>query len=644
MSFAGKVWRLLVGIKDALALLFLLLFFGVLFAALSGRPSPAQVRDGALLLKLDGQIVEEPALIDPVQTLLSGTLPVQEYPARDLARAIDAAIADDRIRAIALDLSTFTGGPAVSVREVAEALARFRASEKPLIAYGAAMADDAVLLAAQASEVWLDPMGGVAVRGPGGSILFYADALERFGITAHVYQVGTYKGTGEPFTNSAMSPALRENLETYTAQMWEEYLSHVRRARPDANLDAVSTGLVAAVEQAGGDLARVALDAKLVDRLGTREEWAERLVEVAGKDRLDKRPGAFAATDLGTWMAASAQSEGGGGLRSLTGGGKKTIGIVTIAGEISDGNAGPGSAGAARITALLEDALDDDLAALVVRIDSPGGTVTGSETIRRALMRYRQQDIPVVISMGNSAASGGYWIATAGQRIFAEPETLTGSIGVVLLVPSFETILGRYGVNAESIRTTPLSGQPDILGGFTPETEALLQSETQAIYARFVGLVAEARGITSERADELAQGRVWTGGSARQMGLVDQFGGLDTAIAWAAEQAGLAEGEWEERALTTPPDPFKAMLAGILTGQSAHARAEAPVLSSVSALIAGQEQTTMARMAADLGRLMASPGAQALCLPCTGDASPPRTLRQDGQAWWQAAAARLFAN
>ncbi|MFC3098498.1 signal peptide peptidase SppA [Alteraurantiacibacter palmitatis] len=642
MSFAGKVWRLLVGIKDALALLFLLLFFGVLFAALSARPSPAQVREGALLLKLDGQIVEEPAVIDPVQTLLSGTLPMQEYAARDLTRAIDAAIADDRIKAIALDLSTFTGGPAVSVREVAEALARFRASEKPVIAYGVAMADDAVLLAAQASEVWLDPMGGVAVRGPGGSILFYADALQRFGITAHVYQVGTYKGTGEPFTNSAMSPALRENLETYTAQMWEEFLSHVRRARPDANLDAVSTGLVAAAEQAGGDLARVALEAKLVDRLGTREEWAMRLVEVAGKDRLDKRPGAFAATDLDVWMAASAQGEGGG-LRSLTGGSKKAIGIITIAGEISDGNAGPGSAGAARITALLEDALDDDLAALVVRIDSPGGTVTGSETIRRALMRYRQQDIPVVISMGNMAASGGYWIATAGQRIFAEPETLTGSIGVVLMVPSFETILGRYGVNAESVRTTPLSGQPDILGGFTPETDALLQSETQAIYGRFVSLVAEARGVSAARADELAQGRIWTGGSARQMGLVDQFGGLDAAIAWAAEQAGLAEGEWEERFLATPPDPFKAMLAGILTGQSAHARAEAPVLSSVSALIAGQEQTTMARVVADMNRLMSSTGAQALCLPCTGDAPALRANLHGGQALWQRALRSILA-
>ncbi|MFC3100362.1 signal peptide peptidase SppA [Altererythrobacter lauratis] len=640
MSFAGKVWRLLVGIKDALALLFLLLFFGVLFAALSARPSPAQVREGALLLKLDGQIVEEPALIDPVQTVLSGSLPMQEYAARDLTRAIDAAIADDRIKAIALDLSTFTGGPAVSVREVAEALARFRASEKPVIAYGVAMADDAVLLAAQASEVWLDPMGGVALRGPGGSILFYADALERFGITAHVYQVGTYKGTGEPFTNSAMSPALRENLETYTAQMWEEYLSHVRRARPDANLEMVSTGLVAAVEQAGGDLARVALEAKLVDRLGTREEWAERLVEVAGADRLDKRPGAFAATDLGTWIAASAQTDGGG-LPSLTGGGKKTIGIVTVAGEISDGNAGPGSAGAARITALLEDALDDDLAALVVRVDSPGGTVTGSESIRRALMRYRQQDIPVVISMGNMAASGGYWIATAGQRIFAEPETLTGSIGVVLVVPSFEDILGKYGVNAESVRTTPLSGQPDILGGFTPETDALLQSETQAIYGRFVGLVADARGVSAARADELAQGRIWTGGAARQLGLVDQFGGLDAAIAWAAEQAGLAEGEWEERFLATPPDPFKAMLAGLLAGQSAQAR---PALASVSTLIAGQEQTALARVVADMNRLMASTGAQALCLPCTGDTPAVRAELRQRPSWWQAFAVRIFGN
>lgn len=643
MSFAGKVWRLLVGIKDALALLFLLLFFGLLFAALGSRPSPAQVRDGALLLRLEGSIAEEPATVDPLGAILSGTVPTREYAARDLAQAIDRAAGDDRIKVIALDLTTFTGGPAVSLREVAEALARFKAADKPVLAYGVAYTDDSMMLAAQASEVWIDPLGGVALRGPGGSILFYGEALQRYGINAHVYQVGTYKGTGEPYANSAMSPELRENLETYTGQLWDEYTAQIRQARPDADIAAATTGLLPLVEANGGDLARVALEAGLADTIGTHDEWSARVAEVAGEDEWDERPGAFAHTDLDTFISATVGDDEDGGVLRSFGGEDRTIGVITIAGEISDGDAGPGSAGAARITRLLEDALDDDLAALVVRIDSPGGTVTGSESIRRAVMRFRDKDVPVVVSMGNYAASGGYWIATAGQRIFAEPETLTGSIGVILAVPSFERVLADYGVNAESIRTTPLSGQPDLLGGFTPETEALLQAETQAIYTRFVGLVAEARGITPARADELAQGRVWTGGSARQLGLVDQFGGLDAAIAHAAEQAGIAEGEWEEKFLTSPPDPFDAMLAGVLGGATAQSRPQA--LVSLSSLFAAHEQQVALRVLADFDRLMAGTGAQALCLECAPELAAPAGMKVSQPVpWWQALAGRLLAN
>lgn len=638
MSFAGKVWRLLVGIKDGLALVFLLLFFGVLFAVLSSRPNPAQVRDGALLLSLDGAIVEEVATIDPLGALLSNTLPTREYAARDLVQAIDGAARDERIKAIALDLTTFTGGPAVSLREVAEALARFRTADKPIVAYGVAYSDDAVMLAAQASEVWVDPLGGVAMRGPGGSILFYADAFERFGINAHVYQVGTFKGTGEPYQNSTMSPEMRENLETYTGQLWDEYRAQVRQARPAANITAATTGLIAQLEAHGGDMAQVALATGLADTIGTRDEWGARVAELAGADEWDDHPGAFAATDFDTYFAAL-DGEDGGGLRSF-GGGKKHIGVITIAGEISDGDAGPGSAGAARITQLLNDALDDDLAALVVRIDSPGGTVTGSEAIRRAVMRFRDRGIPVAVSMSNYAASGGYWISTAGQRVFAAPETLTGSIGVVLVVPSFERVLNQYGVNAENIRTTPLSGQPDLLGGFTPETEALLQAETQAIYGRFVGLVAEARGITPTRADELAQGRVWTGGSARQLGLIDQFGGLDDALEWAAGEAGLEDGEWRAQFLTTPPDPFAEMLAG-LAGTSVR---QPPALVSISTQFAAQEQQLTARVLSDMERLLAAPGVQAMCLGCAADGPAlARPEPNNTAAIWPRLAARIFA-
>ena len=627
MNFARKVWRLLVGIKDALSLCFLILFFSLLFAALSSQPNPGQVRDGALLLKLDGSIAEEPATIDPLATLLSQQLPTREYAARDLIHAIDEAAGDERITAIALDLTTFTGGPHVTMKEVSDALGRFRTAGKPISTYAVAYSDDAMMLAAQSDDIWIDPMGGIAIRGPGGSMLFYADALERFDVTAHVYQVGTYKGAGEPYTQTRMSPALRENTQAYIDQIWEEYRAYITQARAGVDFDATTTGLVDLVRQNNGDMAKASLAAGFADTIGTREEWGAHIAEMAGEDEWDDRPGAFAHTALDIWISDTApKSES----RSF-GGGDPQIGVITVAGDITDGDTGPGSAGAARITRLLDNALNDDLAALVVRIDSPGGTVTGSEVIRRAVERHKAKDIPVIISMANYAASGGYWIATAGDRIFAEPETITGSIGVVLVIPSFEELLAEYGVYADQIGVTPLSGQPDLLGGLSDDTKALLQSETDAIYERFLGFVAQSRGITRDQADELAQGRVWTGGSARQLGLVDQFGGLDAAIAYAGEQAGLEEGGWSVRHLSEPADPFEAMLAGMMAGSAASHNDR---LVSFSSLLTRQDQIVAARVLSDLDQLTSATGAQARCIACLPEMSPnPRMTAVQGPGW-----------
>lgn len=619
MSFAGKVWRLLVGIKDALALLFLLLFFTVLFAALSARPSPIAVRDGALLLELNGVVVEEAAPVDPITLLLSQSVPVREYEARDLVHAIDEAAKDERIKAIALDLTGFIGGGQVHMAEISDALGRFRAGDKPVLAFGMAYTDDALLLAANASEIWVDPMGGAIVRGPGGESLYYGDALERFGIEAHVFRVGTFKSATEPYTANAMSDEARENLAQIYATLWQEWQAKVKQARPKADLALVSQDVPAWLEASGGDLAKASRAAGLVDTIGTREEWGDRLAELAGKDPWSERPGAFAKTEFDPWLADIGPA---GASSSAFGSSDPAIGVVTIAGVISDTEAGPGSAGAERITRLLDNALDDDLAALVVRVDSPGGTTTGSETIRRALMRHRDKGTPIVISMGNVAASGGYWIATAGERIFAEPETITGSIGVFLVLPTFEELLRDYGVSTDGVRTTGLSGQPDILGGLTPEAEALLQSQADATYGRFLGLVAKARGIDRARADELGQGRLWDGGAARQMGLVDQFGDLDAAIAFAGEKAGLAEGKWQVRRLGGEVDPFAQMLAGMMGGVS-----QAPASGGdVTAQFARAEKARIASLFAGMEALLASEGVQAHCLVCP--AEPGAALRK----------------
>ena len=600
MSFAGKVWRLLVGIKDGLALVFLLLFFIALFAVLSSRPSPGAVREGALLLQLDGSVVEEVSPIDPLNALLSSAVPTREYAVRDLVRAIDEAASDKRIKAIALDLSTFLGGGQVHMQDIGDALERFRQSKKPILAYAVAYSDDSLLLAAHADEIWVDPMGGTAITGPGGERLFYAGLLDRLGVKAHVFKVGTYKSAPEPYIASEMSPEARENYQQLYGALWQEWQAHVRRARPQADIERATGDIQAWLDASKGDLAQAAIAAGLADRAGTRVEWGERVAEIAGKDRWDDTPGAFAFTDLDAWLAEIEPKEKG-----------EKIGVITIAGEISDGIAGPGEAGAERIGALLDEALDDNLKALVVRVDSPGGTVTGSEAIRRAILRHKAKGIPVVVSMANLAASGGYWVSTPADRIFAEPQTVTGSIGIYGVLPTFEDALAELGVTTDGVKTTPLSGQPDLFAGLTPEAEAILQATVDSGYERFLALVAQSRKITPERADELGQGRVWDGGSARQLGLVDQFGGLDDALAYAAQLAKLEEGKWYAEFLGADADPYAPLLRRIMSTDESETRR-----GDMFAVFARRERDRVARAIADLEGLLTVRGVQARCLAC----------------------------
>jgi len=632
MGFARKVWHLLVGIKDALALAFLLLFFGVLFAALSARPSADAVRDGALLLRLDGAVVEEVASADPLNLLLSSAAPIRQYAARDVVRAIDAAAGDARIKALALDLSTFTGGGQVHMIEIGEALDRFRAADKPVLTYAVAYADDALLLAAHSSEVWVDPLGGAVVRGPGGQNLYYGPALERFGITAHVYRVGTYKSAVEPYMLSGMSEPARRNAQEVYGSIFARWQEDITKARPKAQLARAAQDITGLVAASGGDTARAAIAAGLVDKAGTQDEWGKRIAAIAGKDDLDQAPGAFAHTTLDAWLADMGPEGTPGG--SFMGTAPARIGVVTIAGEISDGNAGPGSAGAERIVAALDDALDDDLAGLVVRVDSPGGSVTGSEAIRRAVLRHKARGIPVAISMVNLTASGGYWVATTGDRLFASPSTATGSIGVFGVVPSFEEALARYGVTSDGVQTTPLSGQPDPFGGFSPAADALLQSAVSSTYARFLGLVADARHITPERADELGQGRIWDGGTARQLGLVDQFGDLDDALAWVAQRAGAQDGAYSPVFLGREQAGWGPVLERMLM-PSARVAVAARTGHDLFSQIAGQEQARLGQALSAISGLLEVRGAQALCLSCPiepGTAVPPAAgLRQAGR-------------
>ena len=624
MSFAGKVWRLLVGIKDALALIFLLLFFTVLFSVLTNRPSPGAVRDGALLLELNGTVVEEASAVDPWEILLTGELPTQEYELRSLVRAIDAAATDDRIEAVVLDLSSFLGGGHVHMQELGAALDRVRAADKPVLTFALAYGDDAMMLAAHASEVWVDPLGGVAIQGPGGERLYYKRLIDEFGVNAHVYRVGTFKSAVEPYMLSGMSDEARENLEALYAVVWEEYKANIARVRPQADIERVTTETIAWLDEYGGDPSAAAKGAGLVDEVGDYVAFGEHVAELVGDDLWSSDPGAFAHTTISPFLAAHAPSRGG-----------SAIAVVTIAGNITDGNQGPGTAGGTRIAGLLDDALNDDVAGLVIRVDSPGGTLTGSEEIRRAILRHKDRGIPIAVSMANYAASGGYWVATPADRIFAEPESVTGSIGIYGVVPTFERTLARYGVDSDGVRTTPLAGQPDILGGFTPEVDAFLQKTIEHEYGVFLSIVAQSRGKTPDEIDAIAQGRVWDGGTARQHGLVDQFGNLDNAVEWVAGEAGLEDGDWHARFLGSNPPQYASILQSLLFNQEA----EQAQARDLFAMLSTGERNLPARVGDDLERLLASEGAQAFCLECTAIRSG---TRRPARLTWLGSALRLF--
>ena len=623
MSFVGKVWKVLVGIKDGLVLTFMLMFFVALFAILSARPNPGQVRDGALLIDLQGVVVEEKTALDPIEALLSRSAPVGETRARDVVRALDAAATDDRIKAVVLDLTTFLGGGQVHLKDIGEAMDRVRKAKKPVLTYAMGYADDHMLIAAHASEVWLDPQGMAMIAGPGGNHLYYAGLLEKLSIKARVYRVGEYKSAVEPYTRSGMSDEARANTSGLYGALWEEYKANVTKARPKLQLARVTGDPVAWIAASGGDMAKAALAAGMVDKLGDRAQFGAHVAELAGADPWDNRPGTFAASELAPYLADLGQIRQG-----------KTIGVVTIAGEIVDGEAGPGTAGGTRIADLLDDALDDDLAALVVRVDSPGGSVTASEEIRRAIQRFRDRKIPVAVSMGNVAASGGYWVSTSSDRIFAEPETITGSIGVFAVVPTFEDAAAKLGVTSDGYRTTELSGQPDFLGGFTPAMDALLQTSIGGTYKDFLGRVSAARRMPVERVDQIAQGQVWDGGTARQIGLVDEFGGLTDALAWAAAKVGAKDGEWHAVFLGEKADNYDSLIRRLVTSES-EGRAAVPANGDLFAMVAQNRADLGTRITRDAERLLGTRGIQAFCMDCPVGRAPvagPSAARGEGGA------------
>ena len=594
MKFVRAIWKLLVGVKDALVLLLLILFFGALYGALSARPAP--VRNGVLDLNLNGSVVEQPARRQWAD--IAGSPRPQEYRLRDLVQALVKAKDDSRVKAVALDLDGFSGGGATAIGDLANAVRQVRAAGKPVIAYGVGYTDDSYALASAASEIWLNPLGGVLIAGPGGSNLYYKGLLDKLGVTANVYRVGTYKSAVEPFIRNDMSPAAKENYTALDQARLESWKQEVKQARPKANIDLFLGNMNAAVSAAGGDMAKAALQNGLVDRIGDRREFEARLAQLGGGAGSNGAP--YREVKLGSYVSDVVDQKPSG-----------PIGIVTVAGMIVDGKAGPGTAGGDTIADEIQDGINKGIKALVVRVDSPGGSVLASERIRQAELAAKAKKIPVVVSMGSVAASGGYWVSTPADFIYAEPSTITGSIGVFGVLPSFQGTLKKLGVGADGVKTTPLSGEPDLFKGPSPEASQLIQTGVEAMYGRFLGVVAAARHKTPQQVDQIAQGRVWDGGTARQLGLVDGFGGIDDAIAKAAQLAGLGN----ERGVRylEPQESFRDRLIDAIA-QNGEDDTSAP--ADAFATLARQPEQQLASVLAEVHSIISGPSIQARCLEC----------------------------
>jgi protease-4 len=606
MKFVKAVWKLLVGIKDALVLIFMLLFFGLLYAGLASRPAP--IKDGVLAMELDGAVVEQPS--NPGFADVAGGAPsVPEHRLRDHIAALNSARDDNRVKAVALDLGRFTGGGQVAMTDLADAIRSVRASGKPVIAYAVAYSDDGYLVASAASEVWMDPLGAVAIAGPGGANLYFKGLLDKLGVTANVYRVGTYKAAVEPFTRSDMSPEAKENAQGLGGALLESWRDQVLKNRPKAKIDAYMMNPAGALDAAGGDMSKAAIGFGLVDKIGTREEFDARLAALAGEDK--SAPGGFNEIKLADYNGDTSE-----------GGGSGSIGVVTIAGTIVDGNAGPGTAGGDTISRIIDKAVrKDGLKALVLRVDSPGGSVLASEQIRQSILNAKRHKIPVVVSMGNVAASGGYWVSTPGDFIYAEPSTITGSIGVFGILPSFQGTLRKLGIGTDGIRTTPLSGEPDVLNGPSPVAARMLQAGVDSIYRHFLGIVAQSRHKQPADVDKIAQGRVWDGGTARQLGLIDGFGGLKEAIDKAGALAKVSNPQDEVRYLERPQS-FEERLVAMLANDSSSSQPQQDAFAAIA------PETNLTAALVELRSVLSGPRIQARCLDC-GAPAPARVTKSD---------------
>ncbi len=548
--FASATGRAIGAARRFTANVLFLLFLLVVMLVLFSGPGTLVVPDGAaLVLRPEGAIVEQQAQRSPLAPLLEDNDVAAETPVRDLLEALKRARDDARIRLVVLDLDHLDQASPAHLEAIGAGLTAVKVAGKEVIATGNYFSQPQYYLASFANAVYMHPMGQVLLQGYGAYQSYFRAALEKLKVNVHVFRVGTYKEAVEPFTRDDMSAEAREANETLVAELWRAYTQTVgtnRQLEPGA-IDTYVSGFAERLEQVGGDMARLALEAGLVDELLNHDEARARLITKVG----EADGGDYRHIDHRDYLNATH-------LPTLPGAGDE-VGVIIAAGVIQMGEAPRGTVGADTLTELIRAArLDPGIRAAVLRVDSPGGSAFASELIRQELELLQLAGKPLVVSMAGAAASGGYWISATADEIWAAPTTITGSIGIFGILPTFEESLAALGINRDGVGSTPMAGAMDPLSAMTDMTARIVQANVENGYRQFLTLVARGRDMVPEAVDAIGQGRVWTGQQAHTRGLVDHLGGLDDAIKAAAERAGLAEYEirYIEKPLSTRDQLF----------------------------------------------------------------------------------------
>jgi protease IV len=529
------LWRGLDGLRKFLHLLLLLIFFGFL-VGLVHVSVPSVPAKAALLIEPEGRLVEQLSgdpLARAVEDARGQGRP--ETLLWDLTDSIRAAAKDRRIPVLAIDLEKFDGGGQPSLEELALAIREFRATGKKVIAYGTELTQDKYYIAAQADEIYVDPLGFVLIDGYDRYRMFFKQALDKLGVDINVFRVGAFKSAVEEYTRTDMSPEDKQESQAYLQAMWTNYqgaMTRVRKLPPEALATYVGT-LSKKVSAAAGNAARVALDAGLVTGIKSKQEVEKRLKDLVGADDSN---GSFKSVSEQDYVrVARAQMK-------LRAEGKQRVGVIVASGEILDGDQPTGTIGGDSTARLIRQArLDKDVHAVVLRVDSPGGSVLASEEIYREILALRAAGKPVVVSMSTYAASGGYYISAPADEIWANPATLTGSIGIFAIIPTVDKTLGKVGVTVDGVGTTPLSGELRIDRPLGEDARSLLQSQISRGYEEFLGRVSAGRKMTRDQVDAIAQGHVWAGTDGKRLGLVDKLGSFDDAVKSAAHRAKLTD-------------------------------------------------------------------------------------------------------